>query len=127
MDPIPHTPNSHFTTLPIDYSNYNVIIALPQDIIEDIVERDVSALVQAWPYFPPIPGSTRRIWIYNSHTQDITYVIRLDHHYSPAHLYQLTDPITRGDMAENNFDPGQIPGPLPIWISDRPRFRRRIW
>jgi hypothetical protein len=127
MDQIPHTPRSIYTTLPYHYSIFDIVVALPQDLIENIIEHDVSALVQTWPYFPPIPSSTRRIWIYNWHAQDIAYVIRLDHHYSPARLYQLINPITHGDMDENDFDPSQIPSHIPRWISNRARSRRRVW
>src|SRR6516225_5770117 len=84
----------------LSYSMYDIIISLPHDVVEDILKHDVSALVRAWPYFPPIPCRTKRVWIYQRSTKTIVYIIRLDyhcHHHTLDHssvLHLFTMPST---------------------------------
>jgi len=112
----------------LSYSMYDIIISLPHDVVEDILKHDVSALVRAWPYFPPIPCRTKRVWIYQRSTKTIVYIIRLDYHCHPARLYQLENPIPLKAMKEWREDGHtQIPGPTPKWLWHYVRPCRRVW
>ena len=128
MERLPVTLELDTLTHSSSYSIYDIIISLPHDVIEDIISHDVSALIKAWPYFPPIPRRTKRIWIYGRLTKTITYIIRLDYHSHPARLYQLENPVPLKAMKEWTEDShAQIPGPTPKWLWDYSRPRRCIW
>lgn len=115
---------------PPAYSLCDIVVSLASNLVDDLFTQEVNALVQIWPYIPPIPSGTRRIWIYEqSPTEAITCVIRLDYHYHPTRLYQLTNPVTLETMEEEyDYHRNQIPGPAPEWLlHDYTRFRRRVW
>lgn len=128
MAQIPTTREPDFALHPSPYCSHDIVISLPHHLVKDIFRHEVSALVRAWPYFPPIPSRTRRIWIYDRSSQTIIYIVRLDYHCCPARLYQLANPITLETM-ERRYSYGldQVPGPAPRWLHGYAKSRSRVW
>ena len=125
---LPTTRELDCNLCPSPYSVHDIVISLPHRLIDDIFKREVNALVQAWPYFPPIPPRTRRIWIYDQSVKAITSTVCLDYHHYPARLYQLIDSVTLEIMeGRHNYGLNQVPGPAPNWLCNHAKNRKRVW
>ena len=97
------------------YFTHDIIVSFPDHLVDDLVAHGIDVLIQAWSSIPPIPPSTKHIWIYEQlSTKAIVYILHLDHSYHPTHLYQLTNPITLEFMEEQyDYHLNQIPSPIP--------------
>ena len=99
FDPVTHTPRINFmmNTPHQTHSPYDIIISLLKKTVDEIFTENTHVFLTPWRYFPPIPPSTKRVWIYEeSPIQSITCIVRFDQvTQHPTRLYQLLDPPLR--------------------------------
>ena len=132
-NPNTRTPGIDFvmTTYRQISSPNDIIISLPKRTVDEIFTGDTHIFLFPWRYFPPIPPSIRRVWIYEeSPIQSITCVIRLDPiSQRPTGLYQLVNPPSKETLwGRYGFRTGLIPIVAPMWlIRDYGRQVCRIW
>ena len=108
----------------------DVIIALPTHVVTHMLGNGAHVLPRPGLYFPPIPPSVKRVWVYEDGEEGITIMIRMNRYTLPSQLYYLNNPLYSELMAERyNFYRFQIPSFLPDRILRRFHRRHliRVW
>jgi hypothetical protein len=112
-------------------SPFDIIIALPSHIVDNMFNNSVHVFLHPWLYFPPIPPHIRHVWIYEDGPimDGITVMLTLNQNTLPDHLYFITNPLYTNIMESHyDFSCHLIPRSAPVWILCRfHNHLMRIW
>ena len=109
------------------HSRNDIIVALPHHVVADMLHHRIDVLPRPWLYFPPLPPSIKRVWIYEDDPVDgITFMIKLTPYGLPMHLYYLNNPLYKEHMGIYRFHRNFIPTTAPMRVIRRFRRHHRI-